>query len=542
MKPPIVQTQAGKVQGKWIQKGNLASFKGIPYATPPVGTLRWKAPQLLQKWEGVKKTTKFSESAWQQEITLPLFLDGIVNGQGWSSFHRFWVNALLKIAPRPKQSEDCLYLNIKTPNLDSNAKLPVMVWIHGGDHQDGSSSDIYYDGVAIPEKGIVYVSINYRLGLMGYFAHPELNDESEHNVSGNYGTLDQIAALQWVKDNISAFGGDADNVTIFGESAGGESVAHMMSSPLAKGLFHKAILQSPANAGQMTHLSKPFLTLSSAEERGLNFIKKLGITGNHQVEQLRKRSAKELMEFIRAHEDVNAYYPAIDGYVLPKSPFETFHDKEQAPVPILLGSNADEGSCLHSIFELPIIDYQNLELSSKELLEHFKNDFAEEADGLFKIYPGLKKRDVQAEKDILGDEMFGVKARLYAEYAAKNNQPTYFYHFTRVPPKPKQNAGAYHAAEIAFVHGTDTPIVPLDKNDKKLSRVMIDYWTNFAKTGNPNGNGHPEWKTFNPEKPKWMVLDIDKVGMNAVDREPKYQLLLTRVLRQIKALKAMRNA
>ncbi len=542
MKPPIITTQAGKVQGKWEVKGTIASFKGIPYAAPPVGALRWKAPQPLQPWEGIKKTTKFSAFAWQFQVFIALFLKGIINGQGWSWLHRMFILLLTKIAPSPKQSEDCLYLNIKTPNIDESAKLPVMVWIHGGDHQDGSGAEIFYDGVAIPNKGIVYVSINYRLGLLGYFAHPELTQESEHQVSGNYGTLDQIAALQWVQDNIAAFGGDPNNVTIFGESAGGESVAHMLTSPLAKGLFHKAILQSPANGGQMIHLSKDFEHIQSAEGKGLAFAKAIGVTGSNQVEQLRKMSAKQLMTFLRKQEpesNIMTHYPNIDGYVLPQSPFAAFADNNQANVPILLGSNSDEGTCLYPIFELPQADYQPLGLSDKEVVERFHHDFKGETQPLLALYPGLKNRDHQAEIAFLGDNMFGAKARWYAKHHAQNGNPIYYYFFKRVPPSPTQTAGAYHAAELPFVHGTDVPILPLDKQDKVLSAIMIDYWTNFAKTGNPNGHNHPEWLSFDTNNPQWMVLDNNNMGMNTVEREKQYQLLMARLQRQVEAMKGL---
>lgn len=539
MKQAIVTIQTGQIQGKWSSKSKIASFKGIPYAAPPLGELRWKAPQPASKWEGIKKATSFSQNSWQQEVSLPVFLNTLIDGQGWSRLHRFWVKTLFKIVPTPKQSEDCLYLNVKTPVLDKAAKLPVMVWIHGGDHQDGSAAEVYYDGVAIPQKDIVLVTINYRLGLMGYFAHPELKKESAQQVAGNYGTLDQIAALKWVNENITAFGGDPDNVTIFGESAGGESVAHLLSTPLAKGLFHKAIMQSPANAGQMTYLSQSFLHNDSSENMSVQFAEKLGIKGDNSIEQLRKTPAKDLMKFLRQQEKLNAFYPAIDGYVLPKSPFETFFDSEQIKVPILLGSNADEGFLIHPIFNVPIIDYKHLGLSDEQLWTRFSADFQEETQELTTLYPGLEKRNLNAEIDLLGDEMFGAKARFYAEYAAKNSQAIYLYHFTRVPPSATQTAGAYHAAELPFVHGTDTPILPLGEADKNLSAKMIEYWTTFAKTGNPNNENCPDWNAFDPNNPQWMILDTNKLEMANIDRETKYQLLNKRTLRQIEAMKSL---
>lgn len=542
MRPPIASIQAGKIQGIWQEKNQIAVFKGVPYAQAPIGSLRWRAPQPLQKWSGIKNTTKFSSAAWQQEMMIGEFLVNLVNGQGWGWLRTRLINTLLKVVPVvPKQSEDCLYLNIRSPQFDEKAKLPVMVWIHGGDHQDGSASEPYYDGNAIPKKGVVTVTINYRLGLMGYFAHPELTEESEHQVSGNYGTLDQIAALQWVKDNIAAFGGDPDNVTIFGESAGGESVAHMLSSPLAKGLFHKAILQSPANSGQMMHLSKPFLDYDSAEERGIQFAAQAGVSGTNQLSQLRSLSAKALKKIVQNQTVLSGFYPVIDTYVLPKSPFEAFHDGDQAKVPILLGSNADEATLLHPIFPTPLIEHRLQTMSPNQLPEVFYTVYAAEADKLLTLYPGLQQRNVAAETAFLGDVMFGSKVRFYAEYATKAGQAAYYYFFKRVPPSSKQTVGAFHASELPFVHGTSTPILPLDDADKQLSVAMVNYWTQFAKTGNPNDNGLVAWEAFDPNHPHWMVFNKGKIGMEKVEREEKYQLLNQRTLRHIEAMKILRD-
>ncbi len=541
MQQPIIEIQSGKIQGKWTAKNKIAAFKGIPYAAPPVGEFRWKAPQSVESWEGIKQTTKFSDFAWQQQTAMFTFLETLIDGQGWNKIRTFSIKSLLKYAPRPKQSEDCLYLNVKTPSLDKTAKLPVMVWIHGGDHQDGSAAEIFYDGNAIPEKGVVFVSINYRLGLMGYFAHPELKEESAHQVAGNYGTLDQIAALKWVQQNIKSFGGDPDNVTIFGESAGGESVVHMLSSPLAKGLFHRAIMQSPANAGQMIHLDKAFRHVPSAEHLSTEFTTQLGIKGENQLEQLRKMPAKDLMKALRTADEVPVFYPNIDGYVLPKSPLEVFADNEQHKVPILLDSNADEGSCIYPMLEVPIVDYKYLDLSNDKLPQQFYDDYAEDAAQLCTLYPGIERRDLKAESDLLGDEFFGGKVRFYTDCLAKHGQQAFFYFFKRVPPSAKQTAGAFHAAELSFVHGTNTPVLPLNSDDKVLSEIMINYWTNFAKAGNPNGSSNPNWEAFDHQNPEWMELDINNVGMSKVSRDDKYQILNKRTVALIDEMKKERN-
>lgn len=535
MQDPIISLPKGKIQGKWIAKDTIASFKGVPYAQPPVGDLRWKKPQPLAKWEGIKMATKFGATAWQQGISLPIFLNALIDGQGWNALHRFFVKSLLKIAPKPKESEDCLYLNVKTPTLDKEAKLPVMVWIHGGDHQDGSSSEVYYDGTAIPEKGVVLVTINYRLGLMGYFAHPELKDESEQKLAGNYGTLDQIAALEWVQENIEFFGGNPNDVTIFGESAGGESVLHMLTSPLAKGLFHKAIMQSAGNGGQMTHHTEAFDYIESAEDHSLKFTERVGVSGENQIEQLRKMSAKDLMTQIR--QDVETFYPCVDGHVLLKSPFETMRDHEHHKVPVLLGSNADEGTCIYPIFEAPIIEYGHLNLSQDQLGEQLKNDFGDDIAQLYKFYPGLEKLEIKAQMALLGDSFFGAKARFYAEQLAKAGEPAFLYMFKRTPKSSSQAAGAFHAAELPFVHGTNTPILPLDEQDKVLSKMMIDYWVSFAKTGDPNNDNCPKWDTFDAANPQWMILDRNNVRMAPVDRDDKYELLNKKTLAKIDDIK-----
>ena len=228
---PLVTVSSGQLKGE--NQGDIAVFKGVPYAQPPVGDLRWRPPQPVEPWSGVREATKFSSMAVQRMVDLEVFVSNVISGQGWGRLRTAFLTWLFKLVPLPSQSEDCLYLNVRTPDLSSDANLPVMVWIHGGDHQDGSGSDVYFDANTYAENGCVYVTINYRLGLFGYMSHPELTQESENGVSGNYGTLDQIAALKWIQENISAFGGNPDDVTIFGESAGGESVIHLLTSPLS---------------------------------------------------------------------------------------------------------------------------------------------------------------------------------------------------------------------------------------------------------------------------------------------------------------------
>ncbi|MCA9997991.1 MAG: carboxylesterase family protein [Anaerolineales bacterium] len=532
----IVSVKAGQLQG--VNQKGIFVFKGVPFAAPPVGEGRWRPPQPVEPWIGVRLATKFSPTAYQRATGIEKFIDGLVNGQGWGFARREGVKLLLKVAPKPKASEDCLYLNVRTPTLDSEARLPVMVWIHGGDHQDGAGSEIFYDSNGLAEQGVVAVTINYRLGLMGYFAHPELMAESAQGVAGNYGTLDQIAALRWVQENIAAFGGDPDNVTIFGESAGGESVIHMLTSPLARGLFHKAIAQSAANAGQMIHLKRPFLTHPAAIQSSLAFAAKAGVTGRNQLAQLRQLSADALYKTVRQNEEMGSFYPVIDGYVLPTSPFVAFQHGQQAHVPLLIGSNADEATLLYPMIASPLPEYYQQPLPANEMPAFMHEAFGADLAELVQLYPGLERRSLQSEIDFLGDLMFGARARFYAECAAQQGQPAFLYFFTRVPPSPTQTAGAFHAAELSFVHGSSNPVLPLNAADLALSATMMGYWTQFARTGDPNGGKRPQWELFDPAEPGWMVLDVDKVGYEPVARERKYGLLNGRLHRQIAAMEA----
>ncbi len=408
---PLTEIEGGKISGVYEEKGNIAVFKGIPYARPPIGDLRWRPPEPVEPWNGVREAKKHGPMAWQAASMIKEFFNALIDGQGWGIFRSSFIKFLFNIMPTPKQDEDCLYLNIRTPDLTKTAKLPVMVWIHGGDHQDGAGHDPYYIGNALPNRGVVLVTINYRLGLMGYFAHPELSLESGRGFSGNYGTLDQIAALKWVKNNISAFGGDPDKVTIFGESAGGESVAHMMTSPLARGLFEKAIIESGANSGQMCFLKKSFVKHAAAEKKGEEFAKKFVGTSQRPIEDLRRIPAQKLYQLIRQLKTVGYFYPVIDGFVLEKSPFEAFYNGDQEKVPLLLGVNSDEGSILFPMFQSPVIELSEEPLSPSAIPGHLHQAFGEDAEALMNQYPGLAEGKPEAGASLMGDCMFGHKAR-----------------------------------------------------------------------------------------------------------------------------------
>ncbi len=530
---PEVRTTAGVVRGAWKSKGEVAVFRGVPFAAPPVDERRWRPPEPVEPWAGVREATKDGPTAIQRAASFDEFLTALVDGQGWNPARAAAVKTVALKAPKPKESEDCLYLSVRTPELSRTARLPVMVWIHGGDHQDGSGSDVFYASNALAEHGVVTVSINYRLGLLGYFAHPELSAESEHGVSGNYGLLDQVAALEWVRDNIEAFGGDPDRVTIFGESAGGESVMQLMVSPLARGLFHQAIAESPANTGQMIHLRYPFLDFDAAEVTGLAVAEALGITGAEQLARLRQQSSDDLYSLVRSAPRLGDHYPVIDGWALPESPLAAFAGGRQAKVPLTIGTTTDEGSLLTGLLNGPMVEYRYRYWPPNEVSVEAVEAFGDDLKELAELYPGLERRDPVAETDFFADYLFGSRAHWYAEHHSAAGHPVWSYRFARVPPSPKQTAGAYHAAELPFVHGTSTPVLPLSKDDKVLAAAVQAYWTSFARTGNPNSaETSVQWPKFDRADPQWLVLDHD-ITAAPVDLQEKFDVLNRRTDRLV---------
>ena len=531
---PVVQIDAGRLRGAWKSKGGVAVFRGVPYAAPPVGARRWKAPEPVVAWDGIRSATKDGPIALQRATLIEDFLDAVLSGQGWSAPRVAAMRTLVARAPRPRQSEDCLTLAVRTPSVDPQSKLPVMVWFHGGDHQDGAGSEPYYASNALAELGVVSVAINYRLGLMGYYAHPELMAESARGVAGNYGTLDQIAALEWVRDNIAAFGGDPDNVTIFGESAGGESVVHMMTSPLATGLFHRAIAQSAANARQMLRLDEPFEDQDPATQTSLAFADALAIRGPDQLSRLRELSADALMALVRSAPRLGDHYPCIDGHVLPESPLAAFAGGRQAGVPLIVGTNADEGSIIQPTLGATMIDFRYRPEPEGALQPEMIAAFGDDLDRLVGVYPGLDRGESAARVEFCGDHMFGGRAYWYARHHHAHGHPTWLYLFARTPPSAKQTAGAFHAAELPFVHGSSVPILPLTADDKQLGATMRDYWTSLARSGDPNAGGRAAvpWPRFDDAAPAWMRFDHD-LRSEPVDRVERYEVLNARTARLV---------
>jgi len=473
----IVGTSNGKVEGSKNADQTIKIFKGIPFAAPPIDELRWKAPQPVEDWSGVKKCIDFSPSPIQNEPR-PFYC--------WSEEF---------IAKPEPLSEDCLYLNIWTSGVSKKEKKPVFVWIYGGGLSSGSANCDIYDGEEMAKKGVVFVSLNYRIGIMGFMAHPELSAQSGYKSSGNYGFLDQIAALKWVQENISAFGGDPDNVTIAGQSAGAHSVTALIASPLAKGLFHKAI---PQSGGLLSN--QEFNNLQASEQQGIALMKKANC---NSIAELRKMSAKELQK-ISNDSEVGRFGTTLDGYVLPKDLMSHFKKGLQNKTPVLAGWVTGDGSFRGST-EKTVAEYKK-EANTK---------YGKNADAYLKIFHASTSEEVQDQFRKLSLLNFaGMPAHLLAGF---NSYPTYVYQFDHAPPAKKDfpDYGAFHTSEVPFVlHTLHTWDRTWREVDRRLENTISTYWVNFAKTGNPNGTGLPTWEAYDKTTGKIMVLG-DKVGTKA---------------------------
>ena len=459
-----VRTEAGLVAGSKSADGKVVIFKGIPFAEPPVGELRWKEPLPVSPWKGVKKATEFGARCMQARI----FEDMVFRDAG--------------------PSEDCLYLNVWTPGTSAKTKLPVMVWIYGGGFQAGATSEPRQDGEHLAHKGVVIVSMNYRLGIFGFFSHPGLTAESPHHASGNYGLMDQAAALKWVHENIAAFGGDPNNITIFGESAGSFAVSALMASPLSKGLIHAAIGESGAFFGK-TLRARP---LAESERRDVVFAESLGLKS---LGQLRGVSAEKLLDASRSGNDNNRFGPSVDGYFIPARPSDIYAKGEQAHVPLMAGWNRDEGSYQHF--------FGTEQVSKENYLAKIRQFFGEAAPEALKLFPGGSDEEVKRSAALLSTADFtALGTWKWLEMQLQTGEaPVYRYEFDQVPPASEGHAAeaglAYHSAEIEYVFGTlDWKKIKWRREDYKLSEQMGAYWTNFAKTGNPNGVELGAWPIY----------------------------------------------
>jgi para-nitrobenzyl esterase len=481
-----VHTESGLVEGTTSADGKVAIFKGIPFAAPPVGELRWKEPQPVTPWKSVRKATEFGARCMQARI----FEDMVFRDAG--------------------PSEDCLYLNVWTPGVAAKTKLAVMVWIYGGGFQAGATSEPRQDGEQLAHKGAVIVSMNYRMGIFGFFSHPELTAESEHHASGNYGLMDQAAALKWVHENIAAFGGDPNNVTIFGESAGSFSVSALMASPLSKRLIRAAIGESGAFFGKTLNVK----SLGESERRNAVFAESLGMK---LVGQLRAASAEKLLEASRSENDNLRFRPNIDGYFMPASAYGIYAQGGQAHIPLMAGWNRDEGSYQQFFGTEPV--------SKENYAAKIRQRFGDAAPEALKLFPGGSDEEVKNSAAFLSTADFTAFEtwKWLGMHLQTGEAPVYRYEFDQAPPpseKHEAEAGlAYHSAEIEYVFGTlDWKKIAWRPEDYKLSDQMGSYWTNFAKTGNPNGAGLGVWPMY-IRKSGYQVMALGAAPRATADKQ-----------------------
>ena len=477
---PVVHAPAGAVKGEFTT--GIRIFRGLPYAAPPIGPMRWKPPAPAPPWKGARDATKFGPACYQPKPRA----------------------ASIYADPPAEMSEDCLSLNIWSPA--GARRAPVMVWIHGGSLTGGASSQTTYDGTALAHRGLVVVSINYRLGALGYLAHPELSAESPDHISGNYGLLDQIEALRWVKRNIAAFGGDPGNVTIAGESAGGLSVMYLMASLLARGLFHKAILES-AYMISTPDLREQRFGERPAEALGVQLAGKLKVDG---IAGLRAMEAATLIE----KAPLTGYLPFanIDGHVLMRQLVDVYDRGEQARVPVLVGFNAGEIRSLRFLAPQP-------PATEAAYVSAIRERYGPLADAYLHLYPASDLAgSVLAEPR---DALYGWTAERIAVKQSAIGQPAYLYLWDHgYPAADDAGLHAFHASEIPYVFGTAGrtppawPKIPATPEEKRYSEAMTGYWASFVRNGSPTAAGQPKWPPFASGKAFMHFADTPQPGAN----------------------------
>ena len=493
-----VKVESGMLRG--VSDAGVISYKGIPYAAPPVGNLRWKAPQPVAHWSDVRFASQYGHDCMQ----LPFPSDAAPLGT--------------------KPDEDCLVLNVWAPAGRTSAKLPVMVWIYGGGYVNGGSSPAVYDGSQFAKQGVVFVSFNYRLGRFGFFAHPALTAEAGSAPLGNYAFLDQIAALKWVQNNIAAFGGDPNRVTLFGESAGGGSVLAMMTSPLSRGLFQQAIIESGGGReglGGMPHLNVATSTKPSAESSGLAFAQAKGIAGTDAaaLDALRKLPADTIVDGLNMasmHQAANTYSgPMIDGRIVLETPQSAFLAGHQMKIPVMIGANS-----------------RDIGFSFAKTMQEVVAPFGADQDRALAVYNPEKSTDPRVVGTrVAADRMMIEPARFIAQEVAASGQPAYQYRFSYVAASMRKEwDGAPHATEIPFVFDTVKARyeAALDPADEAIAQTTNSYWASFAKTGDPNGAGRPKWTPYTRQSD--IILDFTNTGAVATPDPWKARLDLTEKL------------
>lgn len=482
----VIKTDGGLISGIHDNDAGIYIYKGIPFAAPPVGNLRFKPPQPVTHWQGLKKCDAFAASPMQNK-PVP-----------------FMMYTTPYLIPPSPINEDCLYLNVWTAAKSSNEKRAVMVWIYGGGFVSGGTACAIYDGANMAKKGVVFVSIPYRVGVFGFLAHPELSKESNGKGSGNYAFLDLLAGLHWVKKNIAAFGGDPDNVTIVGQSAGAFAVNTLVASPLANGLFKHAIAES----GGMFSADGRQLSLHDAEEDGESFMHKIHVTS---IEELRKIPADSLQKISASF----TASPVIDGYVLPGSIYSIFNNDKQNNAAVLTGWNADDGFPSDNIPD------------SATYAKQAEKKYGALSNEYLQAFPGNTKTEISKSLFALNrDNLFAWQAYTWAKLETlKGHNNVYVYLFKRTAPDEEQY-GAFHSSEIPYaLDNLDTWNLSWTDADNQLADIMSDYWINFAKTGNPNGASLPEWNAYKSSENMIMMLDINKQSMQPVSVTNEFDFL-----------------
>ncbi len=487
---PLLKLTNGKIEGTYNSDKTVRSFKAVPYAMPPTGSRRWKAPQPVNEWSGIRNCTEYSASAMQSK-PVPFMC--------WSEEF---------IAPPEPLSEDCLYLNIWTSAKEKRDKMPVFVWIHGGALTSGGASCAVYDGEEMAKKGVVFVSINYRLGVFGFMAHTELSTESGHKASGNYGFLDQIEALKWIQKNIAEFGGDPKNVTIAGQSAGSFSVNALVASSLARGLFHRAIAESGA-----MFANRMGKNLEDAETQG-DMLMQRCLAKN--IMEMRLKPAEDILNLANG-KGMERFGAVLDGYVLPKDLKTHFENGKHNDVPLLTGWVTGDGALMGTS---PI--------TVEKFKQQAKEKYGDKADDFLKVFTANTDEEAKTSQNRLALCQFAAfQSHLWAGFHKKNK--SYLYQFSHVPPdKPNfPNYGAFHTSEVPYaLHTLKQWKRDWQKTDYDLEQTMSDYWVNFAKTGNPNGADLPEWKSYDKETGQIMELG-DKVFMQSETFKKAFDFLET---------------
>jgi para-nitrobenzyl esterase len=485
--PLTVKTEQGKAHGKTINDGKVNAFLGLPYAAPPVGDMRWKAPAAPAKWKGERDATVYGAHCAQNHV----FDDMVFQDSG--------------------PSEDCLFLNVYAPaTAKKDAKLPVMFWIHGGGYSGGGSNEPRHNGDFLPLKGVVLVTINYRLGVFGFLATSDLIKETG-GTAGNYGLLDMIAALKWVKANIGEFGGDANNVTIFGESAGSAAVSTLIGSPAAKGLFAKGIGESGGATGTGLLGQEPVAVVAKRDDE---WVAKLGVKS---LAELRALPADTVLKAASGRGTVG-FGPVVDGVALTETVGEAYAAGRQAHVPLIAGWNRDEGS------------FFSMGMTVDKWKARAKQMFGDRADEFLKLYPGdTDEQAIDSSGAYGGDSFIAFSTWKWLEAQRKTGEsPVYRYHFElrATPSKYHPGTFAFHSDDIEYVFGTlDTrPGWTPSADDRKLSEEMMGYWTNFAKSGDPNGPGLPTWPKYDMDD---SLIHLDSTITAGPDMlRPRYEFLL----------------